>query len=85
MLPSLWLSPVVTLAAMATRSASWAVRVVIATDESEALLESGHPELSNIPTVLSKRVRRDKSVNTFGQFLQFLQLPAGGAPCGLQV
>ena len=85
MLPSLWLSPVVTLAAMATRSASWAERVVVATDESEALLESGRPQLSNIPTVLSKRVRRDKSVNTFGQFLQFLQLPAGGAPCSLQV
>ena len=85
MLPSLWLSPVVTLAAMATRSASWAVRVVIATDKSEALLESGRPELSNVQTALSKRVRRDKSVNTFGQFLQFLQLPAGGAPCSLQV
>ena len=54
MLPSLRLSPTLILAAMATRSSSWAERVVIETDESEALLESGSP---------------DESVNTFGQFL----------------
>ena len=50
-LPSLWLSPAVTLAAMATRSAPWAVRVVGETDESEALLESGSPEPSDVQTV----------------------------------
>ena len=50
-LPSLWLSPAVTLAAMATRSASWAEGVVVETDKSEVLLESLCPELSKVQTI----------------------------------